>query len=226
MCGRFVFTPGGAEVFTTRFDIENDIEVEDRYNIAPGSMVPVVTRHSPNHAELMRWGLIPYWAKDPRIGYSLINARAETVSVKPAFRKPFRSQRCIVPTNGFYEWFKSDTGSQPFFIHRKDGKLFGFAGLYDVWKDAEGYPIKSFTIITTTANAVVSQIHHRMPSILTDTDEETWLDQTLQDPQRLFPLLKKSLASPLETYPVSKAVNKADIDEASLIKKLPNGQKV
>ena len=219
MCGRFVFTPGGKSAFTTRFDIENDIEVEDRYNIAPGSMVPVVTRHSPNQAVLMRWGLIPHWAKDPRIGYSLINARAETVAVKPAFRKPFRTQRCIVPANGFYEWMKNENGSQPFYIHRKDGKFLGFAGLYDVWKDAEGYPIKSFTIMTTTPNAIVSRIHNRMPAILTDTDEETWLDPAIQDPQQLLPMLRPSDASQLEAYPVGKAVNKANIDEASLIEK-------
>jgi putative SOS response-associated peptidase YedK len=219
MCGRFVFTPGGKATFTTRFDIENDVEVEERYNIAPGAMVPVVTRQSPNQAVLMRWGLIPFWAKDPRIGYALINARAETVAQKPAFRKPLRIQRCIVPTNGFYEWRKGPDGSEPFFIHRKDGTLMGFAGLYDVWKDAEGHPIRSFTIITTTPNAVVAPIHDRMPAILREDQEDRWLDPKTQDPAMLLPLLSPYEGKTLEAYSVSKAVNKASIDEPSLIRK-------
>src|SRR3989344_516811 len=132
MCGRFVFTPGGKSAFTTRFDIENDIEVEDRYNIAPGSMVPVVTRHSPNQVVLMRWGLIPHWAKDPKIGYKMINARLETVKEKPSYRSSLKSKRCLVPASGFYEWQKEKGGKVPHYIHMKEEPLFAFAGLYDV----------------------------------------------------------------------------------------------
>lgn len=217
MCGRFVFTPGLSGNFRKRFSVENQLSLEDRYNIAPGQLVPVVTRKSPNRAENMKWGLIPFWAKDPRIGYRLINARSETVAAKPSFRKAFRIQRCLVPANGFYEWKQTD-GKTPYYIHLKDNGLFAFAGIFDVWKDAEGYEVKTFTILTTSPNSLVASIHSRMPAMLKEPDEEVWLDPSVQEPNRLLVLLSPYDPSDLDAYPVSKAVNSARIDNETLIK--------
>lgn len=219
MCGRFIFTPGLSGNFRERFEVENEIPLEDRYNVAPGQLVPVDVRKSPDLAENMKWGLIPFWAKDPRIAYKLINARAESAATKPSFRKAFRTQRCLVPANGFYEW-KTGNGKTPYFIHRKDAALFAFAGLYDIWKDAEGYEVKTFTILTVQPNSLVSAIHNRMPAILKEEDEEIWLDPQIQDPATLLPLLAPFNPAEMEAYPVSTAVNSARNEGKELIKRM------
>jgi len=208
MCGRFVFTPGGKERFQKRFGVTNEVTLEDNYNFAPGQILPVVVRQSPNQAIPMRWGLVPFWAKDPRIGYQLINARAESLAYKPSFRKAFRTQRCLVPANGFYEW-KRTNGKQPFYIHRQDNQMVSFAGMYDIWKDAEGKQLRTFTIITTRPNAIMAPIHNRMPVILKTEDEDNWLDKAEQNPNQLLLLLEPISEVGLEAYPVSKTVNSA-----------------
>ena len=137
MCGRYTIGVTKKEIID-RFDIQNDFaDLKPSYNVAPGTKEPVVYQENVNKVEYMRWGLIPFWAQDPRIGYKMINARAETVADKPSFRKAFKTQRCIVPATGFYEWKIDGKDKIPYFIHLKNKKLFGFAGLYDKWKDSK-----------------------------------------------------------------------------------------
>lgn len=216
MCGRFVFTPGNKKKFQERFEFDNDVKIENRYNFAPGQILPVIIRQSPNQAVPMKWGLVPFWAKDPGIGYKMINARAESIAEKPSFKKAFRSQRCLVPTNGFYEWKRSD-GKTPYYIHRQDKEMLAFAGLYDTWKDAEGKEFQTFTIITTTPNKLMAPIHNRMPVILNRENENTWLKTDEASSQKLLNLLKPAPTEEFEAYPISTRVNKATNDDPSLL---------
>jgi putative SOS response-associated peptidase YedK len=166
MCGRFTFEP--TTTFYARFEITHHVEdLVPRYNIAPGQDVPVIMRNSPNRLRLMRWGLIPHWAKDECIGYKMINARAETLTERPAYRGLLGSKRCIVPTSGFYEWQDTEgKGKQPYYIHTDADEYLPFAGLYDIWVNPEGREVYSFTIITTQPTANLQPIHNRMPAIL------------------------------------------------------------
>jgi putative SOS response-associated peptidase YedK len=161
MCGRFTLDPT-TKNFSKRFKIANRLEnLTARYNIAPSQDVPVIIRNSPNRIMLMRWGLIPHWAKDENIGYKMINARAETLNEKPAYRGLLPSKRCIVPASGFYEWQDTgENGKQPYYIHADAGGYLPFAGLYDVWKNPEGQEIYSFTIITTQPTVDLKPIHN------------------------------------------------------------------
>jgi len=216
MCGRYGFVPG--ENFYNRFEIHNRLDnLEPHYNIAPGQLVPVITRSSPNQVILMKWGLIPHWAKDPRIGYKMINARAETLNEKPTFKYSLKNHRCLIPTSGFYEWKHIGEDKIPFYIRLKGKDMFAFAGLYDIWKDAEGYPLKTFTIITTSPNEFMSTIHHRMPVILTEEAEDIWLDQSLTDIDKLLALLTPTTAE-MESIKVSKLVNNPNNDSPEIIK--------
>ncbi len=220
MCGRYVIYD--EEKALERFDADLSIKKVDlapHYNAAPSQQLPTILRNSPNHMEFMRWGLIPAWAKDPSIGYKMINARAETVATKPSFRHAFKSQRCIIPANGFYEWKQSDDGKTkiPYYIRRKDHMLFGFAGLWESWNDAEGKEIRSFTIITTTPNKVMEKIHDRMPVILEEKDETTWLDPKNENIQELQSILVP-YESQLEAIRVSTLVNSPKNQGEVLIK--------
>ena len=166
MCGRYTFEPGTK--FYDRFEIDNRLNfLAKNYTASPGQILPVITRHSPNQVQLMKWGLIPFWSKDQKGRQLLFNARAESVFTKPAFHQAFRTQRCLVPANGFYEWKQEGSKKIPYFFEIKDRPLFAFAGLYDN---------NSYTIITTEPNAEVLPIHHRMPVILTENNESVWLD--------------------------------------------------
>jgi len=210
MCGRYGFIPD--KEFYDRFEIENrEVEVAPDYNAAPGMIMPVVTMNSPKRIEKMKWGLIPFWAKDSRIGYSTINARSEEIENKPAFRKAFRQQRCLVPASGFFEWKKvTDLGKPrkiPYWIRLKSKKIFGFAGIYDIWKDAEGYEIKSFSIVTTKANQIMSEIHERMPVILNKEVEDIWLDNQISDIKILKKIMLSYPSEEMETYRVADLVN-------------------
>jgi putative SOS response-associated peptidase YedK len=167
----------------------------------------------------MRWGLIPHWAKDQKIGYKMINARIETLKEKPSYRGSLKSKRCLVPASGYYEWHETKEGKVPYYIHEKDEPLFGFAGLYDEWKDEKGNDIYSFTIITTDANRFMSKIHHRMPVILSETTEDKWLDKELLDSDKALALLEHSKPD-LDAYEVSKAVNRPANDSSYIIKPL------
>lgn len=205
MCGRYAFIPGKG--FYTRFSIQNRLEqLEAAYNIAPSMRLPVITRNSPNKVSLMKWGLIPSWTKEPRTKFSTINARAETITESPVYRGAYKDRRCLVPASGFYEWKTTPEGKLPYFIHLKSQDVFSFAGLYDIWKDAEGEELYTYTIITTTPNALMEPIHNRMPVILSPADEDTWLDAR-SDMVTLMALLKPYDASKMEVYRVSTAVN-------------------
>ncbi len=208
MCGRYAIVLAEDGSLQRRFSLEELLDdPAPRYNVAPTQTLPVVVRHSPNHLAMMRWGLIPSWAKDPSIGNRMINARAESVAEKPAFRRPFRSQRCLVPASGFFEWKREGTGKQPYFVHLTDEPLFAFAGLYDIWHDPQGQAVHSYTILTTDANDLMAPIHNRMPVILAREDEDDWLDPDISEPERLLPLLRPYPARAMEAYPVSRAVN-------------------
>ena len=205
MCGRYSLVQ--TDNIAARFDIQQEqLSLLPRYNVAPSQSMPVVVRNSPNRLVEMQWGLIPSWSKAPRAQFSTINARAETVMKSPVFRGPFKSRRCLVPASGFYEWQRTSNGKQPFCIRLKGDELFAFAGLYDVWHDAEGNELHSYTVITTAPNDLVAPIHNRMPVILHRDDEDVWLDKAAE-PARLMSLLVAYPADKMEAYPVSRAVN-------------------
>jgi putative SOS response-associated peptidase YedK len=207
MCGRFTLTTNLGTI-AKRFGVARFLEeVGARYNIAPTQTVIVVNDDGTRFLTEMRWGLIPSWAKDPAIGNRMINARAETVATKPAFRVALRKRRCLIPADGFYEWQQQGRRKQPVYITLKAREPFSFAGLWETWTAPDGEAIKTCTIITTEANALLKSIHDRMPVILTRDAERVWLDPTVQDPARLLPLLVPYPADEMETYPVSTKVN-------------------
>lgn len=200
-------------------------ELTPRYNLAPSQPAPVIVANGERLLELYRWGLIPAWAKDPRVGYKMMNARAETVAETSAYRRPFQRQRCLVPADGFYEWQPDPVNPKkapktPVYITLATEEPFAFAGLWDGWKDAEGKEIRSFTIITTTPNELIRPIHDRMPVILKRQDEDAWLDPTAR-PEHLLGILAPYPAHEMTAYAVSTRVNSARNDTPDLI--LPAG---
>ncbi len=219
MCGRFTLTvdPGQLQEAFPWVDIPGD--VPQRYNIAPTQPVGVVPNDGLNRLDFFNWGLIPFWAKDPKIGNRMINARSETVDQKPSFRGSFKYKRCLVLADGFYEWRKTPgTKSKiPHFIHMKDGKPFAFAGLWDAWQSNDGSEIKSFTIITTEPNRLLAEIHNRMPVILPPDTYQDWLKEGEYDPELLKSFLKPYPSDIMEAYPVSRAVNSPKYDSPECI---------
>jgi putative SOS response-associated peptidase YedK len=221
MCGRYALVPDNDGTFQRRFSLDAPRdEPQPRYNVAPTQTLPVIVRNSPNRVAMMRWGLIPSWAKDAAIGNRMINARAETVAEKPAFRRPLRSQRCLVPASGFFEWKREGDGKTPHFIHLPDEPLFAFAGLYDVWRDPDGQSVQSYTILTTEANAVMAPIHNRMPVILRREDEEEWLDPANSEVEQLLPLLRPYPAEEMAAYPVARLVNSPTNDVPAVLERV------
>jgi putative SOS response-associated peptidase YedK len=216
MCGRFTFEP--TDAFYQRFSIVNRLDgLEARYNIAPGQMVPVIITHSPNRVVLMRWGLVPHWAKEDKTAFKMINARVETLTQKPAYRDLLRAKRCLVPASGFYEWQGEGRGKTPYYIHPGSGQFIAFAGLYDVWRRPDGDDLHTFTIITKDADDFMARLHHRMPVILPQELEAAWLDPTLTTPQAVLELLSRSDGVALDAYPVSRLVNTPGHDSKALI---------
>ena len=218
MCGRFV-QYSDPEVYARCFDLDALCEATPRYNVAPTQ--PVLTvRVSENGArELvkLRWGLVPAWSKGPDNRYSMINARAETVSSKPAYRSAFARRRCLIPADGFYEWQPGEHGKTPFLIRRQDRLPFAMAGLWEHWQGKTGEVIESCSIIVTDANALLEPIHDRMPVILDAGDYARWLDPENQDKQQLEALLKPNDPTAWTAYPVSREVNKPSNDGPQLI---------
>jgi len=207
VCGRFTLTTNLGAI-AARFGVARFLEeVGPRYNIAPTQTVIVVNDDGTRHLAHMQWGLIPSWAKDPTIGNRMINARAETVATKPAFRVALRKRRCLIPADGFYEWQPVGRRKQPVYITLKTREPFSFAGLWAAWTAPDGKDIKTCTIITTEANDLLTSIHDRMPVILTREAERVWLDPTIQDRAQLLPLLTPYPSEEMETYPVSTWVN-------------------
>lgn len=220
MCGRF--TIGEIKDLITRFSIDAPIAdmPRPRYNLAPTQDAPVVVRGS-NRLVMMRWGLIPFWAKDPKVGSRMINARAEGVAERPAFRASLKDRRCLVPTTGFYEWKSSAGGKAPYLARVRDERLFAMAGLYDRWRDPSGAEVHSFTIITTAANDLMSGIHDRMPVILRREDENAWLEPGPLDSATRERMFAPFPSDRMEAYPVSRAVNDVSKDSEELTRPQP-----
>ena len=192
-----------------------------RYNIAPSQSVAAITDGDPGHLQSLHWGFIPHWAKDPAIGNRMINARAETLAEKPAFRDAFRSRHCVIPADGFYEWRRDAAGAKtPMHIRLKSGKCFGFAGLWEDWHDDDGHAIRSCTIITTRANALLKDIHDRMPVILRESDWSRWLGPSTDPAKDFADILAPFPADEMEAYPVSPAVNSPSRDVPNLVERV------
>lgn len=206
MCGRYTLsTPVGA--LAEEFGLGGALpDLPASYNIAPTQEVPAILGNDGGRRlEMLRWGLIPAWADDPGIGARMINARSETAAEKPSFRRAFRNRRCLIPADGFYEWQKAPGGKQPYHIRMRDGRPFAFAGLWESW-GRDGEEIRSCTILTTTANALVGEIHDRMPVILARDAYDVWLDPDSESDE-LAGLLAPYPDEEIEKYPVSRFVN-------------------
>ncbi|WP_067125883.1 SOS response-associated peptidase [Microtetraspora malaysiensis] len=237
MCGRYASTRKRDELLQ-EFEVELDTgeEIGPDYNVAPTKQVYAVMSRVPKEESterpvrqlrVVRWGLVPSWAKDPSIGSRMINARVETVAEKPAFRRAFASRRCLLPADGFYEWMKAPEGAkpakQPYFIHPEDGGVMAMAGLYEFWKDpsrADDDPLKwlcTCTVITTDAEDGVGHIHERMPMMIERERWAEWLDPRVSDASRL---LVPALAGRLAAYPVSTAVNNVRNNGPDLVEPL------
>lgn len=220
MCGRYALY-GPISRLSERFAASIDELPADfgpRYNAAPMQMLPVVRQRPGGErvAHLLRWGLLPGWARDPGIATRLINARAETLAEKPAFRAAYRARRCIVPASGFYEWKAVPGGKQPYYIQPANDELFGLAGLWERWTSPEGTPIDTFTVVTTAANATLQALHERMPVILQPADYGPWLSRDTAS-ERLGQLLAPCPDGMLSMHPVSKAVGNVRNEGARLI---------
>jgi len=241
MCGRYATTLTSASL-NAEFEIDlahSCADLEPDYNMAPTKIAPIVVQRTPRDAdpfrELMqaRWGLIPSWAKDPSIGSRMINARAETVAEKPAFKKAFGKRRALVPADGYYEWYAGEgtpqngsgqnrSGKQPFFITPKDRSVLSMAGLYEFWKDPETDEwVVSYTILTTSAEDALGHLHDRMPLIVGKDAYAQWLDPTPQPADELLDLLVPAAPGLLDAFPVSKAVGNFRNNGPELIEPLP-----
>lgn len=219
MCGRFSLTSSWKEL-KERFDVDFPEEIyRPRYNAAPTQDMLVVPQESPHNAYFYRWGLIPSWSKDEKIGIRLINARAETIAEKPMFRSQFRNKRCLVLADGFYEWDKKGVKRTPYRITLKNEEPFAFAGIYDSWRDESGKEIKSFSIITTASNERISKVHDRMPVILDKRGERDWLNPE-KDPAELEKLLRPFPKSKIRMHEISRLVNSPKNDIPDVMKAL------
>jgi putative SOS response-associated peptidase YedK len=224
MCGRYTLT-ANTDTIIKRFKVKDfQGEHNPRYNIAPTQENPVVVLNKKQERIIypMRWGLIPSWSKDEKIGYKMINARIETVAEKPSFKKAFITRRCLIPADGYYEWQKTGKPGRkpPFRIVLKSRELFVFAGLWDSWKNPEGDIIHSYTIITTKADDLIGKIHPRMPVILRPENEDNWIDPALKDTEGLMGLLDPYPSKFTEMYEVSTLVGRANIDVENLIEQI------
>lgn len=227
MCGRYALTTP-PQVLAALFELHGKRQkATSRYNVAPTQTVPVVVQRDDGEREMvqMRWGLVPSWAKDEKIGNRLINARSETAAEKPSFRAAMKQRRCLVPVTGFYEWQKRRGGSkQPFYIHRADGEPIALAGLWESWTNRDnGEVLETFTILTTTANDAIAALHDRMPVIVEPEDFQRWLDPSTKDAAALIDLLQPAADGVLTMHPVSSRVNTPKNDDASLIEPVPEG---
>ena len=201
-----------------RFRLAGSIEpYVARYNCAPTQNLAVITADEPRQLRFFRWGLIPHWAKDEKIGNKMINARAEGIEDKPSYKYAFKQRRCLVPADGFYEW-KNKNGKTPFRITLKNNFPFAMAGIWEAWKNPENKIIYSFSIITTTANELMQSIHDRMPVILSPESEEIWLRSN--NPLEIRKLLKPFDAEKMQAYEVSKLVNSPSNESPALLLRL------
>jgi putative SOS response-associated peptidase YedK len=212
MCGRFD-CHSDISVILKAFKIDRiAIEYTPHYNIAPSQNIIVIKDAGQRELIQCRWGFIPEWAKDPKVGFKMINARAETVADKPAYKDAFRDHRCLVVADGFYEWVQEGRVRQPVYIRLKSQTPVGFAGLYSVWRSPEGEDICTCTIITTDANELLAPIHDRMPVIISRDKEALWLDPLTTEKEKLLPLLTPYPSYEMEFYRVSPVMNKPEYD--------------
>lgn len=220
MCGRYTLTVTWEELLIYYSLEESPLPFhQPRYNVAPGQIMPALI-HDGQKRRMgpLRWGLVPSWAKDEKMAYRTINARAETLTDKPAFREPFQRKRCIIPADSFYEWKKIDKNiKQPMRIVPRQNKLFHMAGLYDTWTKADGTRLSTFTIITTTPNRKMEAIHDRMPVLLQEEHIDEWLNRDHKDILRLQALLKPAPDAWLDMYPVSTEVGRVQNDSPRCI---------
>jgi putative SOS response-associated peptidase YedK len=216
MCGRFaLYSPAG--IISDEFGLEQAPECEARFNVAPGQQLLVVLSGTTAPlTDFFRWGLVPFWAKDPAIGQRMINARAETIAEKPSFRQAFQRRRCLIPADGFYEWQAMEDGKQPWYIHSREPGLLGFAGLWDSWEGGEDGALHTCTIITTSANEFVRPLHARMPVIVSPVFYQSWLAADTSK-QELSEILARTSVIELTADRVSRKVNNPVHDEPSLI---------
>ncbi len=224
MCGRYTLSSPGdmvAEVFGLPYTPELPL----RYNIAPtqeSAVVRVPAHGAPRRLDMLRWGLVPFWAEDAKIGNRMINARSEGIENRPAFGESFRRRRCLVPADGFYEWMPTGDrrAKQPYHLRRADRRPFAFAGLWSRWRPPAGPPLETYTILTTDAAPGIRAIHDRMPVILEPDRFDLWLDPAVEDPERLKPLLAPHLPESFEAVAVSTRVNKPEHDEPDCLEPL------
>lgn len=198
-------------------------DIPPNYNVAPGQILPVITagQDGQSRLEMMKWGLVPFWAKDPKIGYKLINARDDTVFTKPMWRSVILRKRALIPASGFYEWKKPPEGTKepkrPYYIYPGQTELFSFAGVWDSWKDVEGLEWKTYSIVTTAPNKEMAAIHNRMPVILRPQDEAAWLDPSKNTREAVEPFLHPYEDGGLEMFEVSTDVNVTRNNDEQLI---------
>jgi putative SOS response-associated peptidase YedK len=221
MCGRYSLGVS-AEVLAQAFRLASVPQLLPRYNIAPTQAVPIirVERDGQRHLHLLHWGLIPWWADDPKVGNRMINARSESADKAPAFRQAFQQRRCLIPADAFYEWQKRGTRKQPYLVRMRDGRPFAFAGLWERWRGKGDEKIESFTILTTEPNEVTSPLHDRMPAIVDPADYEKWLDPRQQSAEALKEMLRPPPADQMEAFPISARVNKPENDDPEIVKPL------
>lgn len=221
MCGRFTFALS-PELLAAIFGVPTLQELPRRFNIAPTQQILTVRGTSAgNRLSFMRWGLIPFWAKDPSIGSRMINARCESVHEKPAFRHAIRFRRCLVPASGFYEWKEEAGKKYPFYVRMRDGDIMGFAGIWDRWMDPEGKTLESCSILTTSSNRLLRPLHDRMPVIINPEEYGLWLDGEITVPDRLKILYKPYPDDQMEICPVSPLVNNPRNDSPACIEPVP-----
>lgn len=209
MCGRFV-RHSSLDLIEKTFNVDaTDIDAAVNYNVAPTQEVLGLTGNHQKKLWQFYWGLVPFWAKDKSIGSRMINARSETVAEKPSFRNAFKKRRCLIIADGYYEWTGQKGQKQPYYFSLGNQKPFGFAGLWEIWKDPKAGEYRSCTIITTAASDTMKDVHHRMPVILTPEAHEAWLDSTNQDVGILQNILAEKSIRDLGRFPVSRKVNNA-----------------
>jgi putative SOS response-associated peptidase YedK len=228
MCGRFTLTDPDQKL-AVQFNLPEVPDLQPRYNVAPTQPVAAVRvagQSAARELTLLHWGLIPFWAKDPRVGERLINARVETAAEKPAFRAAFRRRRCLVLADGFYEWQKVEGKKQPYYIRMRSREPFAFAGLWELWEGADGSVVESCTLLTTEPNDLMRPIHNRMPVILQPKNYELWLDPGIQQPEQLQPVLLPYPSNEMVAYPVSRWVNSPDNDDPRCIEPLVEAEDI